>query len=311
MQLKDEIDFKEILKNPIRLFGLSYFYFLVVGGFLGVYYIWNIDAISKNETPRSVIKDSSQFVQDIPLQQRIMIPPVDVKIVGIANKDLIAKGASLYKTNCFSCHGENGMGDGPSSIALKVKPRNFHSAEGWKNGRKVSQMYKSTHEGFLQSGMPAFNHLSAEERFAMIHFIRTFSTNFPADTDGDLSELEKTYSLSQGMQVAPQIPIAIAMQKISTETEPLAKEVNASAQSLQSAQESDAGAQLAKNVIANEKKAAAAAQLAAGKSFDEFVKIVISDPVTIGFKPEVLRLKTEQWNSLHSYLAKLSRSKKS
>ena len=311
MQLKDEIDFKDLLKNPIRLFGLSYFYFLLVGGFLGAYYIWNMNTISKNEVAHSVLSDSSQFAQDIPMQQRIMIPPVDVKIVGVASKELVAKGAGLFKTNCASCHGENGMGDGPSSIALKVKPRNFHSAEGWKNGRKVSQIYKSLQEGFLQSGMPAFNYLPAEDRFAMIHYIRTFAKDFPIDSTNELLDLEKTYSLSQGMQLPPQIPIAIAMKKISSENEAAVVTVNSNADEIENAKESESTVTLVKSLMHDEKKVLAVSLIAGNKSFDEFVKIVTADPLTIGFKAEVLRLKTDQWNALYSYFVKVSRSKKS
>jgi len=206
MQLKDEIDFKEILKNPVRLFGLSYFYFLTVGGFLGVYYIWNMNDVSRNEITPVILKDSVQFAQDVPMQRGALIAPVNVAEVGKPTKELIAKGANLFKANCASCHGDNGMGDGLSAAAMAVKPRNFHLAEGWKNGRKISDIYRTLENGILQSGMPAFNYTPAEDRFAMIHYLRTFEQNFPVDSLSELLDLEKQYTLSKGTQLPAQIP---------------------------------------------------------------------------------------------------------
>ena len=41
-----------------------------------------------------------------------------------------AKGKTLFETNCASCHGTSGKGDGPVGIALpEPKPRNFTIGE--------------------------------------------------------------------------------------------------------------------------------------------------------------------------------------
>lgn len=311
MHLKDEIDFKELLQNPVRLFGLTYMYFLTVAGFIGVYYIWNLNDVAKNSIAPVILKDSSQFVQDIPMQRGALIAPVNVTEVGRPSKALIDKGANLYKANCASCHGDNGLGDGLSASTLPVKPRNFHSAEGWKNGRKVTNLYKTLQEGIVQNGMQAFNYLPAEDRFAIIHFIRTFAVDFPVDSLSELQDLEKTYSLSKGTQLPPQIPVRLAMQKLEKETDSDSKYVDEVCESIATKKQEEQGAMLVKLHSKNNNKVITAAIAAGSIGLNEFIKTVAADPITIGFKSSVVRMSKEEWGAMHAYLSKVMREKKS
>jgi len=40
-----------------------------------------------------------------------------------------AAGKKTFTTNCVSCHGESGKGDGPVGVALQPPPRDFSKAE--------------------------------------------------------------------------------------------------------------------------------------------------------------------------------------
>ena len=40
-----------------------------------------------------------------------------------------ANGKVIFTTNCASCHGESGKGDGPVGVALNPHPRDFTKAE--------------------------------------------------------------------------------------------------------------------------------------------------------------------------------------
>ncbi len=311
MQRKDEIDFLELLKNPVRLFGLSYFYFLTVAGFIGAYYIWNMNDVSKNGIAPVLLRDSAQFVQDIPMQRGAMFAPVIVAEVGRPSKALIDKGANLFKANCVSCHGDNGMGDGLSAASMTVKPRNFHSAQGWKNGRKVANMYKTLQEGIVQNGMQSFSYLPASDRFALIHYMRTFANDFPVDSLTDLQDLEKTYNLSKGSQLAPQIPVKLAMVKLQKESAADSIYVGKLAVSIGSKNQGEQGAVLVRQLTNNSTKLFTAALSMKEKSLDEFIGTVSVDPVSVGFKPAVVRLSREEWNVLYLYLSKVSKEKKS
>ncbi|MGH7813351.1 MAG: c-type cytochrome [Candidatus Binataceae bacterium] len=40
--------------------------------------------------------------------------------------DAAAEAKDIFATRCSSCHGEEGRGNGPASLVLNPKPRNFH-----------------------------------------------------------------------------------------------------------------------------------------------------------------------------------------
>ena len=42
--------------------------------------------------------------------------------------DAVRKANLIFSTRCATCHGPTGSGDGPGSVALDPKPRDFHDA---------------------------------------------------------------------------------------------------------------------------------------------------------------------------------------
>jgi mono/diheme cytochrome c family protein len=48
---------------------------------------------------------------------------------GPSAEDARAEAMRVFEQRCVTCHGPEGKGDGPGSVALTPKPRNFHDAE--------------------------------------------------------------------------------------------------------------------------------------------------------------------------------------
>jgi mono/diheme cytochrome c family protein len=299
---KDEIDWWDLLRKPEKLFGYSYPYVLAVLLGIGVLYVWNLNTIGKNAVPPGLVQDSVALVKDIPFQSPRIIPPVDIMKVGISSPELITKGHDLFKANCSTCHGDNGQGDGPSAPLLNPTPRNFHSLDGWINGTKVTQMYKTLEEGIRGGGMASYNYMSPEDRFALIHYIRTFVPNQPNDAPDDLKQLDLTYGLAKGMNIPGQIPIKKALGIIEKESVPLASQIHETA--LQIAASKNMEADILKLVSFDEKKVltSVARMKSQVKNVDDFIRIISADPIHSGFKAGVVRLSSREWSKLYNYI---------
>lgn len=56
------------------------------------------------------------------------LAPVPSEYAGLTNPlgaDAAVDGANVFKTNCETCHGPQGHGDGPAGVALDPKPKNL------------------------------------------------------------------------------------------------------------------------------------------------------------------------------------------
>jgi len=305
-ELKDEIDFHDLLRTPRKLFGYSYILFVLVFVVLGIAYMENLTAIGKNSVTPFVVTDSSSFVQDIPFQSPKSLPPVDVMKAGVPSADAVAKGKELFRTTCASCHGDNGEGDGPTAVTLNPKPRNFHQLQGWKNGSRVSQIYKTLQDGIPGSAMASFSYLPPADRFALIHFVRSLSPGQPIDSQADLQGLETTYQLSKGMNTPGQIPIKKAVQLIEEET---AAEVSNVAGLLASAEaQKGAGPQVFDRVARDKSRILAGLLVnnsAPLQNIDQFIKSVTAQPRQLGFRAEVAQLSQSDWAALFQFLNEL------
>jgi mono/diheme cytochrome c family protein len=304
--LKPEIDFRDLIRKPEKLFGYSFILFVLIVTGLGVSYMNNLTAIGKNSVRPAVLTDSSSFVQDIPFQSARVLPPVDVMKVSGATPELVAKGKDLFQTTCASCHGDNGEGNGPTAVTLNPKPRNFHELTGWKNGSKVAQIYKTLQDGIPGSAMASFNYLPPIDRFALIHFVRSLAAGQPADSQAELQGLETTYQLSKGTNTPGQIPVKKALQIVEGETKAELARI-AELESVGAAQSKGTGYQVFERVARDKRRILAGllSSTSSLQSVDQFIKVVTAEPTQLGFKAEVIQLSATDWTALYQFLNEL------
>ncbi len=302
-QFKEEMDFRDLLRAPGKLFGYSYIYFLLLLLGLGMLYAWNLNAIGKNSIVPLVLSDSSAFVKDIPLQSPSVLPPVDVQVASKSTPELIARGREVFKANCISCHGEDGLGDGPAGLTLNPRPRNFHQAGGWTNGAKISEIYRTLQEGIVKNGMASFSYLPPSDRFALIHLIRSFQPAPPADTEQEIALLETTYQLSKGSVIPAQIPVHDAIKHLVAEHAAAQDSLKAFVGS-HTGQSPDPGTELFRKLAVNPVRCLTACRARRDEivSTEGFVRLVSSDPVALGLRPSVLSLDQQEWSLLHAYV---------
>ncbi len=296
---------EQATKNPGAKFGMLYIYIIVVGLAIGIYYVNNLDSITRQKVPPVVV--DTTVVGDLTVKNAINVPPINIMDVKNSTPELLAEGEKLFKANCSSCHGENGAGGGPASMGLNPAPRNFTSKDNWKNGTKLSQIYTTLQEGLLPSAMAAYDYLLPKEKFALAHYIRTnFIPGPDTDSDADLQALDGIYNLSAGLTLAAQIPIKSASFLVISENESENNKVKSALSSLEKYQ-SENGYDVFNKVVKNHNTAFSFLVMNNNwrQSEQNFVNLIVNNVNQNGFNGTVFNLKNEEWSSLYGLMLKL------
>ena len=131
--------------------------------------------------------------------------------------ELVAKGKEIYSVQCAVCHGPAGKGDGPGGASADPKPRDFTSGY-WRYSGGVIGIANTIAKGSPGTAMPSFTNLSASDRFALAHYVRSFGSNPVADKSEDVETAKKLYSAAPGAaqtQATQKIPVSFAMKELS------------------------------------------------------------------------------------------------
>jgi mono/diheme cytochrome c family protein len=86
------------------------------------------------------------------------------------DKAVLAEGKKLVDTNCVTCHGTSGKGDGPAAAALPPpKPADWTSA-------KVAvetdgELFWKISNG--RGAMPPWKHLPEKDRWTLVNYVRS------------------------------------------------------------------------------------------------------------------------------------------
>lgn len=89
--------------------------------------------------------------------------------------EVIARGRSVFRENCSSCHGPLGLGNGEAGNQLSPPPSNLVALAVMPMMRSDSYLYWAIAEGGAATGtaMPAFKDiLSADDIWSIVHFLQ-------------------------------------------------------------------------------------------------------------------------------------------
>jgi mono/diheme cytochrome c family protein len=152
--------------------------------------------------------------------RRQEIPPIDPRTVVAPTPALLDHGKALFARTCATCHGASGLGDGAGGKGLQPPPRNFTVAEGWKNGTRIEDVFRTLDEGIKGSAMVSYNYLGRKDRMALIHYVRSLATFPPASSDPEARRALEALFNSAGEVIPNRIPVRNAIAKLAEEYRP-------------------------------------------------------------------------------------------
>lgn len=102
------------------------------------------------------------------------LAPVPAEFAGLTNPlgpDASVAGAEVFRTNCETCHGPQGHGDGPAGQALEPRPRNL---AGLQASAGDDYLFWRIHDGKPGTSMVAWKGILTDEQiWQAVAFIRT------------------------------------------------------------------------------------------------------------------------------------------
>ena len=161
--------------NDYNKGGFIAFMFCMVTSFaLFIYVSFIYEGIDLKEIPEVEVSGPEQAIGAVDKAASFDINAVEKPWE--SSEAFVAYGHKVYKTNCSSCHGNDGAGDGPVAASLQPAPRNFVEGN-WTAGGDSKSLYLSIQKGLPGTSMAPFGHLSKNDRWAMVHYIRSVTKN--------------------------------------------------------------------------------------------------------------------------------------
>jgi DMSO reductase family type II enzyme heme b subunit len=126
-------------------------------------------------------------------------------------------GKIVYDQHCSACHGAKGEGNGPASVWLYPKPRNF-SAGLFKIKSTPAEalptdddLFNSVTRGLPGSSMPSFSYLTEEQRRDVVQFVKqlTVYTNNAGELVNRFQEATRAGRMAKPVEVPPEPPVSV------------------------------------------------------------------------------------------------------
>ena len=98
-----------------------------------------------------------------------------------AGEESVARGAEIYQTNCVTCHGDEGLGDGPGSAGLDPAPAPLaHTARMLADDYLIWRISEGGAMAPFNSAMPSWKAaLDEDARWDVINYLRVLSGGQP------------------------------------------------------------------------------------------------------------------------------------
>ena len=96
-----------------------------------------------------------------------------------ADAESLARGETIYKTNCTVCHGSTGLGDGPAAANLDPPPAPIaHTAQKLSDAYLFYRISEGGDFAPFNSAMPMWrDKLSETERWDVINYVRSLGSD--------------------------------------------------------------------------------------------------------------------------------------
>jgi mono/diheme cytochrome c family protein len=129
----------------------------------------------------------------------------------------LAPGKQVYDAHCAACHGSNGDGNGPASVWLFPKPRNFNSGLFKIQSTPVGSLpsdddlFETITRGMPGSSMPSFTYLSEHQRREVVPYVKGLAADVDASGKriNKFDEARARGELKQSVVVPPEPGVTV------------------------------------------------------------------------------------------------------
>jgi mono/diheme cytochrome c family protein len=173
------------------------------------------------ERAEAMFRNTAGVLPDAQIEMHAPFFAVDPEAIYALYADLpsLERGMALYQQSCSGCHGPFGRGNGAATREWYAGnyPRNFwygkFKSRSTAYGRVPddSDLFRTITRGMYGSSMPSFRHLSQDDRWSLVQFIKTLA-NFDDDYEEKVVNLfdpEADQSRSAALAIATEPPVSL------------------------------------------------------------------------------------------------------